>query len=102
MSKIKQLIQSYSNFIAIPWRSDSAAAQRVIFCELNNLFNRTAILSQFHGEVILQRLSASFSVCTTKLMNFRFGPKSMNLSLRPGSQSMNGPSSTLQILLPIG
>ena len=35
MSKIKQLIQSYSNFIAIPWRSDSAAAQRVIFCVYN-------------------------------------------------------------------
>ncbi|MBE9475405.1 MAG: DUF1788 domain-containing protein [Chloroflexi bacterium] len=35
MSKIKQLIQSYSNYIAIPWRSDSAAAQRVIFCVYN-------------------------------------------------------------------
>ena len=32
MSKIKQLITSYNNFISIPWRNDSAAAQRVIFC----------------------------------------------------------------------
>lgn len=32
MTKIKRLIQSYSKFIAIPWRSDAAAAQRVIFC----------------------------------------------------------------------
>lgn len=32
MTKIKQLINSYSKFIAIPWRSDAAAAQRVIFC----------------------------------------------------------------------
>ena len=32
MSKIKRLIQSYSNYVAIPWRSDAAAAQRVIFC----------------------------------------------------------------------
>ena len=32
MSKIKQLIQSYSKYIAIPWRDDAAAAQRVIFC----------------------------------------------------------------------
>jgi hypothetical protein len=32
VTKIKQLINSYSNFIAIPWRSDAAAAQRVIFC----------------------------------------------------------------------
>jgi len=35
MSKIKRLIQSYCKFIAIPWRSDAAAAQRVIFCVYN-------------------------------------------------------------------
>jgi len=32
VTKIKQLINSYSKYIAIPWRSDAAAAQRVIFC----------------------------------------------------------------------
>ncbi|MBS1911242.1 MAG: DUF1788 domain-containing protein [Bacteroidetes bacterium] len=32
MNKIKRLIQSYSKYIAIPWRSDAAPAQRVIFC----------------------------------------------------------------------
>ena len=32
MSKIKRLLQSYSKYIAIPWRDDAAAAQRVIFC----------------------------------------------------------------------
>lgn len=32
MSKIKRLIESYNKFIAIPWRNDAAAAQRVIFC----------------------------------------------------------------------
>jgi hypothetical protein len=32
MTKIKQLINSYSKYISIPWRSDAAAAQRVIFC----------------------------------------------------------------------
>jgi len=32
MSKIKRLLQSYGNFIALPWRSDAAPAQRVIFC----------------------------------------------------------------------
>lgn len=31
MSRIKQLIQSYSQFVAIPWRN-VAPAQRVIFC----------------------------------------------------------------------
>ncbi|MDD3247490.1 MAG: DUF1788 domain-containing protein [Methanosarcina sp.] len=35
MSKIKRLVQSYSSRIAIPWRSDAAAAQRVIFCVYN-------------------------------------------------------------------
>lgn len=32
MSKIKRLLQSYSSFIAVPWRDDVAAPQRVIFC----------------------------------------------------------------------
>lgn len=32
MSKVKRLIQSYSEFIAIPWRDNTAAAQRVVFC----------------------------------------------------------------------
>lgn len=32
MTKIKRLVLSYSRFIAIPWRSNAAAAQRVIFC----------------------------------------------------------------------
>ena len=32
MSRIKRLIQSYSSYIAVPWRDDAAAAQRVIFC----------------------------------------------------------------------
>jgi hypothetical protein len=35
VNKVKQLIQSYSNFIAIPWRDDTAAAQRVVFCVYN-------------------------------------------------------------------
>lgn len=35
MSRVKRLIQSYSRYITIPWRSDAAAAQRVIFCVYN-------------------------------------------------------------------
>jgi hypothetical protein len=35
VTRIKRLIQSYSKFIAIPWRNDVAAAQRVIFCVYN-------------------------------------------------------------------
>jgi len=32
MSKVNKLISSYSKYIAIPWRSDAAAPQRVICC----------------------------------------------------------------------
>ncbi len=32
MSRIKRLVQSYGNYISVPWRDDAAAAQRVIFC----------------------------------------------------------------------
>lgn len=35
MSRVKNLLQSYAKFIAIPWRDDAAAAQRVIFCVYN-------------------------------------------------------------------
>ena len=35
MSRVKQLVQSYASHIAVPWRSDAAAAQRVIFCVYN-------------------------------------------------------------------
>jgi hypothetical protein len=32
MSKVKQLLNNYARFMAIPWRSDAAPAQRVLFC----------------------------------------------------------------------
>ncbi len=32
MNKIRRLIASYEKFIAIPWRENAAAAQRVLFC----------------------------------------------------------------------
>ena len=32
MSKVKRLVDSYGRFIALPWRDDAAAAQRVVFC----------------------------------------------------------------------
>ena len=35
MSRVKQLVQSYSKYIEVPWRDDAAAAQRVIFCVYN-------------------------------------------------------------------
>lgn len=35
MSRVKRLIDVYAKHIAIPWRTDAAAAQRVIFCVYN-------------------------------------------------------------------
>jgi hypothetical protein len=32
VNKLKRLLRSYSQHIAVPWRPDAAAAQRVIFC----------------------------------------------------------------------
>lgn len=32
MSRVKRLVQSYGKHIAVPWRGDAAAPQRVIFC----------------------------------------------------------------------
>jgi hypothetical protein len=32
VNKLKRLLKSYAQYIAIPWRSDAAAAQRVVFC----------------------------------------------------------------------
>ncbi len=40
MSKVKQLIESYSRYIAVPWRDDAAAAQRVIFCVYHEMEER--------------------------------------------------------------
>lgn len=46
MNKIKQLAQSYKRHIEVPWRSDAAPPQRVIFCiyhETEELRLRTKI-----------------------------------------------------------
>ncbi len=40
MSRVKRLIQSYGKYIAVPWRDDAAAAQRVIFCVYNETEER--------------------------------------------------------------
>lgn len=35
MNRVDRLLDSYAKFIAVPWRVDAAAAQRVIFCVYN-------------------------------------------------------------------
>jgi len=32
VSRVKRLTQSFRKYVAVPWRDDAAAAQRVIFC----------------------------------------------------------------------
>jgi len=41
MNKIKSLLTNYKQYIAVPWRQDAAAAQRVIFCVYNENDERT-------------------------------------------------------------
>src|SRR6056297_1384672 len=52
MSKIKRLIQSYGKYIAIPWRDDAAAAQRVIFCVYNEKDERSLRTSIDEFEIV--------------------------------------------------
>jgi hypothetical protein len=52
MSKIKRLIQSYGKYIAIPWRDDAAAAQRVIFCVYNEKDERSLHTSIDEFEIV--------------------------------------------------
>lgn len=40
MSRAKRLLQSYGQHIAVPWRNDAAAPQRVIFCVYNEAEER--------------------------------------------------------------
>lgn len=40
MSKVDDLIKNYSQYIAVPWRSDAAAGQRVVFCVYNETDER--------------------------------------------------------------
>lgn len=46
MNRTKRLLRCYANHIAVPWRADAAAAQRVVFCvyrETDELLLRATI-----------------------------------------------------------
>ena len=72
MNKIKKLTDSYRDFISVPWRSDAAPGQRVIFCV-------------YDGKDELKLRS-----------------RLLNLRLRLNRPDMTGQSLTSQILLPSG
>lgn len=48
MSRLKALLKSYANYIAVPWRQDAAPAQRVVFCVYHEQDERR--LRPFIGE----------------------------------------------------
>ena len=56
MSRIRQLIQSYSQYISIPWRDDVAAAQRVIFC-VYSAYEERRLCAKFDEFEIVTRQS---------------------------------------------
>ncbi|MDR2739529.1 MAG: hypothetical protein LBB68_06835 [Treponema sp.] len=55
MNKIKSLLHSYEQYIAIPWRDDAAPAQRVIFCIYNE-----------NNERVLRVKIEEFDIATTQ------------------------------------
>lgn len=55
MNKIKRLAESYSHYIALPWRDDAAPAQRVIFCVYNE-----------HEERALRARLDEFAIATSR------------------------------------
>ena len=55
MSKIKKLLNTYEQFIKLPWRQDSAAEQRVIFCVYDQ-----------HDELSLRAKTEEFEIVTKK------------------------------------
>ncbi|MCP5494240.1 MAG: DUF1788 domain-containing protein [Leptospiraceae bacterium] len=59
MNRIKKLIESYSNFISVPWREGVAAEQRVIFCIYN--MNDELKLRSHLGEFQLATSKANHS-----------------------------------------
>jgi hypothetical protein len=94
VGKIKRLIQSYGKYIAIPWRSDAAAAQRVIFCVYNEADERRLrskidefeIVTQQHGHNwALYDLTDSFAqwLCGQKYAQSYFNKPTLLATLYP-------------------
>ena len=62
LSKIDRLIRSYSAYISVPWRSDAAAAQRVIFCvyDENEELRLQANIDEF--EIVTRRAEHEWAI----------------------------------------
>lgn len=62
MSRVKRLIQSYGTYIAVPWRGDAAAAQRVIFCVYNETEERWLRAKVDEFEIVTRQAGHDWAV----------------------------------------
>lgn len=62
MSRIKRLIQSYNNYISVPWRDDAAAAQRVIFCVYNENEERSLRAKLDDFEIVTRQVGHDWAI----------------------------------------
>ena len=62
MSRIKRLIQSYNNYISVPWRDDAAAAQRVIFCVYNENEERSLRAKMDEFEIVTRQAGHEWAI----------------------------------------
>jgi hypothetical protein len=62
VSKVKRLIQAYNKYIAIPWRDDAAAAQRVIFCVYHETEERTIRAKIDEFEIVTRQAGHGWAV----------------------------------------
>lgn len=62
MSKVKRLIQAYNKYIAIPWRDDAAAPQRVIFCVYHETEERTMRAKIDEFEIVTRQAGHDWAV----------------------------------------
>lgn len=62
MNRIKRLIQSYGQYISVPWRNDAAAAQRVIFCVYNENEERSLRAKVDEFEIATQQSGHKWSL----------------------------------------
>jgi len=76
MSKILDLLNNYSQHVAVPWRKDAAPAQRVIFCVYNETDERTLRIQMDEFEIVTKKtghewvrfdLTDTFAVWLTSL-----------------------------------
>jgi len=62
VSRVKRLIQSYGTYIAVPWRGDAAAAQRVIFCVYNETEERWLRAKVDEFEIVTRQAGHDWAV----------------------------------------